>query len=427
MTGKKILSRTASLWAVAVACMAAALLIAPLVRRVEDLTRWPLLGFGIEGARGVLGALAASLLTFIVFTFSILLLAVQMASGQLTPRIIARLFESRLTRWTVGAFVFAWVYAIAALGRIEERVPQLSVALAILLSLVSVILFLFLVQGSVQKLRPVTILTDLARDTRAVIEAVYPETSSKEGRGPSGPGLDRRAARKTVTHSGRSGAVLAIDFNRLGESARRAAATVEVVPQVGDFLTKGDDLFRLYGPGAEALNPADLSRCVSLGPERTLEQDPAFGFRIIVDIANKALSPAINDPTTAVLAIDQLHHLLLVLAQRELATGVVRDPSGEVRVVYRTPDWEDFVTLAATEIRLYGAASPQVTRRLQAMFEHLLSRAPEDRAAALRKEMSLLARTVERSFSDPEERAIALRGDLQGFGSRPHGRDSAAP
>ena len=179
MRGNEVLSRTASLWAVAVACRAGALVVAPLVRRFDDLTRWPLLGFGVEGARGVLGALSASLLTFIVFTFSILLLAVQMASAQLTPRIIARLFESRLTRGTVGAFVFAWVYAIAALGRIEERVPQLSVALAILLSLVSVILFLVLVQGSMQKLRPVTVLTEIACDTRAVIEAVYPAALSK--------------------------------------------------------------------------------------------------------------------------------------------------------------------------------------------------------------------------------------------------------
>ena len=120
-----------------------------------------------------------------------------------------------------------------------------------------------------------------------------------------------------------------------------------------------------------------------------------------MDIASKALSPAINDPTTGVLAIDQLHHLLHLLGQRQLDTGVVRDSSGEVRLVYRTPCWEDFVTLAVTEIRLYGATSPQVTRRLQAMFEHLVQVVPAERSEALRKEMALLRRTIDTGVRRP--------------------------
>jgi uncharacterized membrane protein len=416
----------ASLWLVSAVSMAAALLVAPLVRWVDDRTRWVLLGFGADGARDVLGALSASLLTFIVFAFSLLLLSAQMASGQFTPRIVVRVFENRLTKLTVGAFVFAWVYALAALGRIGDRVPQLPVAVAILMSLVSVGLFLFLVQSAVQVMRPVTLMADVARDTRAVIEALYPAAFSKDGSEHADLGLDPRRARKTVPHPGRSGVVLSFDAARLVRIAGRADCTVEIVPEVGDFLATGEDLFRLYGAGAEALNTRDLRRSIALGPERTLEQDPAFGFRIIVDIASKALSPAINDPTTAVLAIDQLHHLLHVLGRRQLDTGVVRDRSGAVRLVYRTPNWEDFVTLAATEIRLFGATSPQVGRRLQAMFEHLLRTAPAARADALRREMALLARTTERSYADPDDRAAALHGDLQGFGSRSHPRGPAS-
>ncbi len=113
-----------------------------------------------------------------------------------------------------------------------------------------------------------------------------------------------------------------------------------------------------------------------------MEQDPAFAFRVIVDIASKGLSPAINDPTTAVLALDQIHHLLRHVGGRCLDNERVRDASGVVRLVYRTPDWEDFVTLAVTEIRQFGGSSIQVARRLRAMLENLIQTLPEVRAAA---------------------------------------------
>lgn len=154
--------------------MLAGLLAAPVIRWIDDQTRWTLFNFRIEGGRTVVGSLASSLLTFIVFAFSILFLAVQMASAQLSPRIIARLFQNRLSKLTIGAFVFTWIYMLAAVGRIEERVPQLSILVAIALSLVSVGLFLHLVQTASESLRPVTTLTDVARDTRAVTDALDP-------------------------------------------------------------------------------------------------------------------------------------------------------------------------------------------------------------------------------------------------------------
>ena len=165
-----------SLWATAIACMAAALLAAPLIRLIDESTQWTLMGFGLEGARVVVGALASSLLTFIVFAFSIILLAVQVAGGQLSPRIIARVFENRLAKLTLGAFVFSYTYTLAALGRIEDRVPQLPVLIAVLSSLFSVALFLYLIQKVSQSFRPVMILTRVAVDTRAAISAVYPRS-----------------------------------------------------------------------------------------------------------------------------------------------------------------------------------------------------------------------------------------------------------
>ena len=171
---------SSSLWLVSVACMVAALVVAPVVRWVDDRTRWTLLGFGVEeGARAVVGALSGSLLTFIVFSFSILLLVVQLAGAQLSPRGIARSFESRLTKLTLGAFVFTYTYSLTALGRIEDRVPQLPVLLAVVASLISIAAFLYLIQFVGAALRPSIVLTTLADATSRAIDTHYPNPLSQ--------------------------------------------------------------------------------------------------------------------------------------------------------------------------------------------------------------------------------------------------------
>ena len=160
-----------------------------------------------------------------------------------------------------------------------------------------------------------------------------------------------------------------------------------------------------------------LRHSLAFGAERTLEQDPAFAFRVIVDIASKALSPAINDPTTAVLAIDQIHRLLRSIGTRRLDSGFLRDASGELRLIYRTPKWDDFVRLGVSEIRMFGAGSLQVARRLRAMLDHLKQTLPPKRIPPLDEELKLLDRAVERNFPDPEDRRLAGVGDYQGIGS----------
>jgi uncharacterized membrane protein len=180
-------------------------------------------------------------------------------------------------------------------------------------------------------------------------------------------------------------------------------------------VTSGDPLFRLHGGGA-AVTDEQLDHAVAVGGERTMEQDPQFAFRIIVDIAAKALSPAINDPTTAVLALDQIHRLLRSVGKRQLDTGRVQDDAGVLRLAYRTPDWNDFVSLAITEIRQFGRDSVQITRRLRALLENLIEAVPPHRAAPLRVELELVGRGVERDFRDPEDRVRAASGDSLGVG-----------
>jgi uncharacterized membrane protein len=266
-------------------------------------------------------------------------------------------------------------------------------------------------------LRPSGALRAVAFLGRQVIESVYPRLLAASQDPSLGP-AEVPAGEPTVTIANpRDGVVLAFDIEGLVSLAQRADCVIELVPQVGDFVAAGDPLFRMYQGGATL--PADaLRESIALGQERTMEQDPTFAFRIMVDIASKALSPAINDPTTAVLAIDQIQHLLRNVGNRCLDDERVRDAAGRLRLVYRTPDWEDYVRLAVTEIRHFGGESIQVARRLRAMLDNLIQTLPEQRAPLLRQELNLVHRTAERLFAEPEDRALADVSDLQGVGGK---------
>ena len=172
-------------------------------------------------------------------------------------------------------------------------------------------------------------------------------------------------------HQGSSEIVLAADLATLIGAAEASNGVIEFMPQVGDFVAVDEPLFRLYG-GAHTTNDETLRSAIGFGSERTMEQDPTFAFRIVIDIALKALSPAINDPTTAVLAIDQLHRLLRLVGKRHLRTDEISDASGRLRVIFPTPNWEDFVHLTFSEIRRCGGNNLQIVRRLRAMIENLI-------------------------------------------------------
>jgi uncharacterized membrane protein len=197
--------------------------------------------------------------------------------------------------------------------------------------------------------------------------------------------------------------------------AEDADCVIEFVPQVGDFVATDEPLFHLYGSTNDP-SDTDLVDAVAFGAERAMEQDPTFAFRIVIDIALRALSPAINDPTTAVLAIDQLHRLLRLVGQRHLRTSEIADESGHLRAVVRTPNWSDFVNLAFSEIRMCGAGNIQVVRRLRAMIENLMQTLPAHRHAELESELNLLERAVRKHYAYPEDLVLAGVADVQGLG-----------
>jgi len=248
----------------------------------------------------------------------------------------------------------------------------------------------------------------------AVIESVYPAPATGVAT-PTERDKERGAPDRIVRQRGKSGIVLAVNLKMLVAKARRADIVIEFAPQVGDFVAVDEPLFYLYG-NSGAIDDSMLRTLVALGTERTMEQDPMFAFRILVDIALKALSAAINDPTTAVLAIDQLHRLLRMVGKRSLHIEEIVDGSGRVRVIWRTPNWEDFVHISFREIRQCGAGSIQIARRLRAAIENLIQSLPEHRHDALRVELTLLDRAVASKHPFPEDLALARIPDSQGLG-----------
>ena len=373
---------------------------------------WP---WGITGTQMVLQAIIAMTLTFLVFTFGSLLVAIQIAGGQLTPRIIAAtLLRDNVIRLVVGLFILTLLFATGALARTDGRVYHLVSQIAGILGFCSVAAFLYLIDYAARLLRPVSIVWRIGETGRAVIESVYPEPA-KETTATLAHAAFLPASR-TILHRGRSGIVLAVNLKALVAEASSANGIIEFLPRVGDFVGVGEPLFHLYGT-AGSIDEQRVRSAVAFGPERTMEQDSLFAFRILVDIAIKALSKAINDPTTAVLALDQLQRLLRVAGRRNLHDDVVPDATGQLRVMFRTPNWADFVHLSFSEVRLYGAENPQIARRLRAMIENLMQTLPPYRHEALAAELSLLDRTLTRLYALPEDLALARVPDPQGLGA----------
>jgi uncharacterized membrane protein len=383
------------------------------VAALDPLVTWDLTGLGPAGVQAMFSTIITLTLSFIVFTFGSLLVAIQVASGQMTPRIIATtLLRDNVIKYTVGLNVFTMLFAISGVNRMAGTVNQLAALLTGLLGVASLASFLFLIDYTARLLRPVRIVSLVCDEGMGVVRAVYPRLGSE---GSPVPAKVAGEPARVVLHDGRSQSVLAVEIDRLVAEAMRCDGVVEVVPQVGDFVATDEPLFNLYG-GAAAIDDQVLRKAVALGPERTMEQDPMFSFRILVDIALKALSPAINDPTTGVLALDQIHRLLRLVGKRRLHDDTIHDAEGRARVILRTPNWADFVHISCCEIRACGANNLQIARRMRAMLDNLIHTLPASRHAALRQQRDLLDRAVREHYPFAEDLALAHIADSQGLG-----------
>src|SRR5437773_8117102 len=319
-----------------------------------------------ETVRALMSTVAASTFTLVVLISSAVLLAVQLAGAQLTPRIIAMVYRNPYQKSAFALFLFTFTFSCGVLARIEDSAPRIATYVAAYGFLANLALFILFIDNLGKMLRPSSAVRAVALPGRSVIRNVYPSLVQEDS--------PTTATTKAITNekprvllSTADGAVLAYDTKGLVALAQRSNCVIELVPEVGQYIAVGDPLFRIH-KRTDLISDSSLRNSVAVGAERTPEQDPLFAFRILVDIASKALSPAINDPTTAVLAIDHIHHLLRDVGKRFLAEGREVDRNGQTRLIYRTPNWEDFVLLGTTEIRQYGRDSIQVQRRLRAML-----------------------------------------------------------
>lgn len=415
-----------ALWTVPFVSIVCVLAIAPALRALDGWLGWRISGLGRSGATSLYQTLITLTLSFIVFTFGSLLVAIQIAGAQLTPRIIATtLLRDNVVRYTVGLFVFSLVFAIMALNRVDSTVNEIVPLLCAVLGLLCMAAFLFLIDYAARLLRPVTILARVGDEGLGVIEAVYPDRVSDMSEVDDPPFVPPAGPSATVHHNGPSEIVLAVDVASLMRAARQADGVVECLFQVGDFVSRGEPVFALHH-GAAEIDHGLLRNAVAFGPERTMEQDPIFAFRIIVDIGLKALSPAINDPTTAVLALDQLHRLLRVVGGRHLRGETIRDGQGQHRVVLRTPNWEDFVHVACIEIADCGASNVQIARRLRAMLENSIGWLPRHRHPALIQQRDRLDRMLTSLYPNADDLMLARMADTQGLGGSSRTRTATA-
>ena len=316
------------------------------------------------------------MITFTGIVFSAVFVAAQIQTSSYSPRLAARLRRDPVVIAGLAlptATAIYSLFALAALGRQPDQagrdfVPAATVLCGLLLALITIGAFVALVQRAFESTQIGGILRTLVRRGYAVIEEVHPRT------GPSG-GAPRAAAvdagATELAHQGRAAVIAAVDRKALVRLARQTGGFVAVVPVVGEYLSPGRPVLRI-SRGHTAPDPALARRVFVLARQRTIDQDPAFVLRMLVDIAIRALSPAINDPTTAVQALDRIESLLVELAPRHPGPSLVVDDDGTPRAIVPAPRWAAYMELGLTEIRRYGADSPQIVRRLNALYDRLL-------------------------------------------------------
>jgi uncharacterized membrane protein len=372
----------------------------------------------VTAAIAIYSSVASGMIALTGIVFSLTFVMVQFSATAYSPRLVLWFARDPLLAHAFGTFTATFLYAIAALAWVDRgpaagHVPLVSALLVLVLLLASVAMFVGLINrvAALQISRTLAFAGDCGR---RVIDTTYPDASLPlPDAAPQM--LPRTHDAHVVTHHGPPLAVQRVSMERLCELAVRADAVIEVGVAVGDTVSESTPLMRVINPRAP-IDERWLRRAVLLGVERTFEQDPKYAIRLLVDIAIRALSPAINDPTTAVQALDQIGDLLLRLGRRRLEIGAFHDAAGRLRVVVPFPTWEDFLRLAFTEISSYGATSVQVMRRMHALMTDLMAVVPLERRAALEAWHTHLKHNVAVSFTDADDRMAALVEDRQGLG-----------
>ena len=359
----------------------------------------------------IIGATAA--LTGFVVTVTVLV--VQMATGTFSARIMRLWYRDPMLKATLAVLVGTLTFAFAVLRRIgDDSVPDLGVTLSGVLVSTCLLIFVVFFDRYLRRLRPAAVAADVAGTARAMFDQTVRLADRMDIRWEY---TTTRADPTLVVRASRGGAIQAVDPDGLVEWARAHGAELVLPHPAGDFVPTGGVLVRVYGGELDDRSADELEGMIALGDERTFEQDPAFALRIMVDMANRALSPAVNDPTTALQVLDHIGEVLGLIGRTDLEQRTkATSADTPAAVVMAARRWEEFVMLGLTEIREFGATSVQIMRRLRALLEELLEAVRPEHRAALEEELRRLDATVADAWGDSVDLDRASAADGQGIG-----------
>jgi uncharacterized membrane protein len=363
---------------------------------------------GPDAATAILQTIAASMVSLAALVLTITMVVVQLAMGQFSPRIVQNFLRDKPSQVAVGLFVATFAHAMISLREVQfdgdGQVPGLAIVVGYVLVLTSIAMLVIYVHHIGRSLRVSALIELVGNDTRRLLDEHYPDRALSAEADPA------------VMLSTSSGVVTCCDVDRLVEVAAASDCVLHVVPALGSFVPAGAPLIHIDGDPSSVDRSAAVS-ALEMGLERTLEQDVAYGFRMLVDMGERALSEsAFLDPTTAVQCIDRIHDGLRQLGVRVIPDGRHCDSSGCLRVTMPVMDWDDYVHLSFDEIRLAGARSPQVSRRLTAALEDLLEVVPPARRAVVQEQLDLLRDAVRDIGLAAPDQTMALTPDVQGIG-----------
>ncbi len=354
--------------AVATGSLALGLLLPALFTAADRSAGWVFQG-GVDGARSLLGTIAGAMISVTGLVFSITMVVLQLASSQFSPRILRSFLESRVVQLTLGSFTGSFLYALTVLrsvrGGEDGRVPQVAVTASYVYVVVAVGMFLAFIHHITTTVQVTHVMADVRRRTIVAARRIAAETGPR--RWSPHPGC----ASASLFNAGRSGYVTSLDSDVLIYVARRLGAVVELHVTPGDHLAAGQLVGRVWNVDELARGAHEqLQKAVGLAVERDIAADAAFGIRQLLDIAERALSPGINDPTTAVQALNELHAVLRELCQ-------LRDPSphllheDDVVAVYRPQTFAHVVDGAVSELAHHARDSQRVLTRLGVVLREL--------------------------------------------------------
>ena len=367
-------------------------------------------------ASTVLSSIVGSTAALIGFVVTVTVLVVQMATGTFSARYMRLWYRDRMLKAVLAVLIGTLAFAFQLLRHLGSNVPDLGVTIAGLLLLVGLILFMLYLDRVLHRMRPVAVAALVGEDGREAFETAVRWAARPDAPDFVAGHFKPRGEPALRVKSTEAGSVQAIDDAGLVRWARRHECLLVLPHPVGDFLPIGSTLIEVHGEPPDR-SERQLRGMVALGVERTIEQDPAFAIRIMVDIANLALSPAVNDPTTAVQVLDHLGETLRLIGTTDLAgQSKARGEPGPGSVIMHARRWEDFLSLGVTEIRDYGATGIQVGRRMRGLLEELLETVRPEYRPAVEDELARLAATVQRVWAGAADLDRAVASDRQGIG-----------